>query len=88
LREFVLRQDEALRVAQVWRWNLLFLFPLRASSNKGAPPGTLNDTELRKNFRRKNTARKSFLGHARGLNNLPIEAATTRPTRDSLPTRR
>jgi hypothetical protein len=25
---------------------------------------TLNDTELRQNFRRKNTRRKSFLGHA------------------------
>jgi hypothetical protein len=42
--------------------------------------GTLNDTKLRKNFRRKNTARKSFLGHARALNDLPIDAATARPT--------
>jgi hypothetical protein len=42
---------------------------------------TLNDTELRKTFRRKNTPRKSFLGHARALNNLPIEVATARPTR-------
>jgi hypothetical protein len=41
--------------------------------------GTLNDTELRKNFRRKNTPRKSFLGHALWLNDLPIEAATARP---------
>jgi hypothetical protein len=28
-----------------------------------APAPTLIDTELRKNFRGKNTARKSFLGH-------------------------
>jgi hypothetical protein len=46
---------------------------------------TLNDKELRKSFRRKNTARKSFLGHARWLNDLPIEAAIVRPTQDSLP---
>jgi len=41
---------------------------------------TLNDTGLRKNFRRKNTARKSFLEHARLLHDLPIEAAMARPT--------
>jgi hypothetical protein len=40
---------------------------------------------LRKNFRRKTARRKSFLGHARRLNDLPIEAATSRPTQDSLP---
>jgi predicted nucleotidyltransferase len=42
--------------------------------------GTLNDTELQKKSRRKNTPRKSFLGHARRLNDLPNEAATARPT--------
>ena len=47
---------------------------------------TLIDTKLRKSFRRKNTVRKSFLGHAQALNDLPIEAATGRPTRDLLPT--
>jgi hypothetical protein len=41
---------------------------------------TLHDTELRKIFRRKNTPRKSFLGHAHRLNDLPVEAATARPT--------
>jgi hypothetical protein len=41
---------------------------------------TLNDTELLRYFRRKNTRRKSFLGHARRLNDLPIEAAKARPT--------
>jgi hypothetical protein len=41
---------------------------------------TLNDTGLRKNLRRKNTARKSFRGHAHPLNDLPIEVATKRPT--------
>jgi hypothetical protein len=41
---------------------------------------TLNDIELRKNFRRKNTRRKSFLGHAQALNDLPTEAATRSPT--------
>ena len=44
------------------------------------PAATLNDTQLRKNLRRKNAARKSFLGHARRLNNLPIETAKARPT--------
>src|SRR4051794_23763332 len=51
---------------------------------EGAAPSstaeTLIDTELQKSFHKKNTARKSFLGHARGLNDLPGEAAMTRPT--------
>jgi hypothetical protein len=42
--------------------------------------GTLNDTQLRKNLRIKNTRRKSFLEHACWLDDLPIEAATARPT--------
>jgi hypothetical protein len=57
----------------------ILLFRKRSGARKGGP-GTLNDTELRKNFRRKNTARKSFLGHARRLNDLPIEAAKVWPT--------
>jgi hypothetical protein len=80
LREFVLRQDQVF---------------LRRSCGGGTLPAhgfapgvpeythasaTLNDTELRKIFRRENTPQKSFLGHARVLNDLPIEAATTRPT--------
>jgi hypothetical protein len=86
LREFVLRQDE--------------VFPRRSWGGGTLPAhgfasvvpeyphasATLNDTGLRENFRRKNTVRKSFLGHAQSLNNLPIEAATSRPTRDPLPT--
>jgi hypothetical protein len=76
LREFVLRQDE--------------VFPRRTCGGGTLPAhgfasdvpeythasATLNDMELRKNFRGKNTPRKSFLGHARRLNDLPIEAAT------------
>jgi hypothetical protein len=80
LREFVLRQDG--------------VFPRRTCGGGTLPAhgfasdvpeythtsATLNDTELRKNLRRKNTVRKSFLGHALALNDLPIEAATARPT--------
>jgi hypothetical protein len=80
LRKFALRQDQVF---------------LRRDCGGGTPPAhgfassvleythasaTLIDTKLRKSFRRKNTRRKSFLGHARRLNDLPIEAATTRPT--------
>jgi hypothetical protein len=43
--------------------------------------GTLNDTQLKRNFRRKNTRQKSFLGHAQALNDSPVEAAKDRPTR-------
>jgi hypothetical protein len=81
LREFVLRQDEVF---------------LRSNCGGGTLPAhgfasdvleythgsaTLIDTELQENFRRKNTPRKSFLGHARALDDPPIEAAMTRPTR-------
>jgi hypothetical protein len=55
------------------------IFGVSASSNVGARRN-LNDTELQKNFRRKNTPRKSFLGHAQALDDLPIEAANGRPT--------
>jgi hypothetical protein len=80
LARFLLRQDEVF---------------LRRSCGGGSRPAhgfasgvpeythasaTLNDTELQKNFRRKNTARKSFLGHAPRLNDPPIEPATGRPT--------
>jgi hypothetical protein len=83
LREFVLRQDQVF---------------LRRSCGGGTLPAhgfasgvpkythafaTLNDTELRRNLRRKNTARKSFLGHARRLNDPPIEAAKAWPTQRS-----
>jgi hypothetical protein len=80
LREFVLRQDQ--------------VFPRRTCGGGTLPAhgfashalkythasATLNDTELRKYFRRKNTPRKSFLGHARRLNDLPIDAAKVWPT--------
>src|SRR4051812_5506411 len=42
---------------------------------------TLNDTELRENFRRKDTPRKYFLGHAQALIDLLTAAAKRRPTR-------
>jgi hypothetical protein len=54
-------------------------FP-RRSGGGNWPSATLIDTELREVFRGKNTARKSFFGHARLLNDLPIAAATARPT--------
>src|SRR4051794_24011440 len=57
--------------------------PVAASMppHTGASPPTLNATELRENFRRKNTRRKSFLEPAQRLTDLPIEAAKTLPTR-------
>src|SRR3954469_9685049 len=56
--------------------------PVAASMlpHTGASPQTLNDTELRENFRRKNTPRKSFLGHAQVLIDVLLEAAKARPT--------
>jgi hypothetical protein len=80
--ETVLRQSKGELAACMGTLNRLrrhFDF-LRAQRRRQSGCGTLNDTELQKNFRRKNTARKSFLGHARALNDLPIEAATARPT--------
>jgi hypothetical protein len=53
---------------------------LQRSGGGNWPGATLIDTELRENFREDNTRRKSFLGHAHGLTDLPIEAATSRPT--------
>jgi hypothetical protein len=72
LREFVLRQD------QVFPWRTCGGGTLPAHGFASDVPecthasATLNDIELRKNFRRKNTRRKSFLGHARALNDPPI----------------
>jgi hypothetical protein len=80
LREFVLRQDQVLPAAQLRRRNISALISASRVLERRCAFGTLNDTELRENFRRKNTRRKSFLGHARALNDLPIKAATARPT--------
>jgi hypothetical protein len=80
LREFVLRQDEVFPRRSCGGGTLLahgFAPDVPEYTHASA---TLNDTELRKNFRRKNTRQKSFLGHARALNDLPIEVATARPT--------
>jgi hypothetical protein len=53
---------------------------LRATRRPQSGCGTLNDTELQKTLHGKNTRRKYFLGHARQLNDLPIEVAKNRPT--------
>jgi hypothetical protein len=46
-------------------------FP-RRSGGGNWPRATLIDTELREIFRGKNTSRKSFLGHACELDDMPL----------------
>jgi hypothetical protein len=70
-----LRRDVVFPAVQLRRRNPSALVPASRVPNTGRASRTLNDTELRKYFRRKNTRRKSFLEHAQTLNDLPIEAA-------------
>jgi hypothetical protein len=76
---FFLAARRGFSAAQLWRPIAPALVSASRVPEHRRASATLNDTESRKNFRRKNTARKCFLGHALQLNDLPVEAATGPP---------